>query len=156
MLFEIQCDHMLRISTELNADHDLQRSAHIKCADVLKADFMLGNAEWCREIPYVFMHISHLSATFLAVWRKRAWSFSFRLCSACVIRALERSRHCLQLAICWASLRSFITYKDRDTHTHIFFPIHHCTKWINPWLPQGVSDVLYLHYDGSDGWGLTP
>lgn len=59
--------------------------------------------------------ISHLSATFRAVWRKRAWSFSFRLCSACVMRALERSRHWRQLAICCANLRSFITCKCRST-----------------------------------------
>lgn len=59
--------------------------------------------------------ISHLSATFRAVWRKRAWSFSFRLCSACVMRALERSRHWRQLAICCANLRSFITCKRRST-----------------------------------------
>lgn len=58
---------------------------------------------------------THLSATFRAVWRKRAWSFSFRLCSACVMRALERSRHCRQLAICCANLRSFITC---NTHSH--------------------------------------
>lgn len=57
--------------------------------------------------------ISHLSATFRAVWRKRAWSFSFRLCSACVMRALERSRHWRQLAICCANLRSFITCKRK-------------------------------------------
>lgn len=58
--------------------------------------------------------ISHLSATFRAVWRKRAWSFSFRLCSACVMRVLERSIHWRQLAICCASLRSFITCKRRS------------------------------------------
>lgn len=52
---------------------------------------------------------THLSATFRAVCRKRAWSFSFRLCSACVIRALDRSKHWRQFAICWANLRSFIT-----------------------------------------------
>lgn len=54
--------------------------------------------------------ITYLSATFRAVCRKRAWSFSFRLCSACVMRVLERSRHWRQFAICWASLRSFITW----------------------------------------------
>lgn len=59
-------------------------------------------------------NISHLSATFRAVWRKRAWSFSFRLCSACVMRVLERSRHWRQLAICCANLRSFITCKRRS------------------------------------------
>lgn len=57
---------------------------------------------------------SHLSATFRAVWRKRAWSFSFRLCSACVMRALERSRHWRQLAICCANFRNFITCKRRS------------------------------------------
>lgn len=60
-------------------------------------------------------YVTHLSATFRAVCRKRAWSFSFRLCSACVMRALERSRHWRQFAICWANLRSFITW---NTHRH--------------------------------------
>lgn len=57
---------------------------------------------------------THLSATLRAVWRKRAWSFSFRLCSACVMRALERSRHCRQFAICCANLRNFITWKRKN------------------------------------------
>lgn len=46
---------------------------------------------------------------FLAVCRKRAWSFSFRECSAWEMRDADRSMHCLQFAICWASLRSLIT-----------------------------------------------
>jgi len=55
---------------------------------------------------------AHLSATFLAVCRNRAWSFSFRMCSAWLMRTVERSRHCRQLATCWASFRSFITCEE--------------------------------------------
>lgn len=56
---------------------------------------------------------AHLSATFLAVCRNRAWSFSFRMCSAWLMRTVERSRHCRQLATCWASFLSFITCRGR-------------------------------------------
>lgn len=59
---------------------------------------------------------THLSVMFLAVCRKRAWSFSFRECSAWEMRDADRSMHCLQFAICWASLRSLITLK-RDMET---------------------------------------
>lgn len=52
---------------------------------------------------------THLSVIFLAVCRNRAWSFSFRECSAWEMSDADRSMHCLQFAICWASLRSLIT-----------------------------------------------
>lgn len=47
----------------------------------------------------------------LAVCRKRAWSVSFSVWSACVMRAEDLSMHCLQLEICWASFRSLWAWK---------------------------------------------
>ena len=59
--------------------------------------------------------LSDLSLMLLAVCRKRAWSVSFSVWSACVMRAEDLSMHCLQLEICCASFRSLCAWRERQT-----------------------------------------
>ena len=68
---------------------------------------------------------AHLSEMLLADCRKRAWSVSFSVWSACVMRAEDRSMHCLQLEICWASFRMRTTWAQG---TSLLISAHPCSS----------------------------
>lgn len=76
---------------------------------------IIKQKDYCRN---VLVRRPHLSAMLLAVCRKRAWSVSFRVWSAWVMRDDDLSKNCLQLAICWASFLKRTTCRQTQVHKH--------------------------------------
>lgn len=93
--------------------------------------------------------IAHLSQMLLAVCRKRAWSVSLRVWSAWVMRDDDLSMICLQLAICWASFRSRIAWKETMDYW-----IHWCRgRYSRPAVSS--LQTYFSGYCGFRNWRTT-
>lgn len=103
------CSHLISLKAYAEAGtrlNQIKDKFPLDCSSMLEGGVLGAVGGW-----------TDLSLMLLAVCRKRAWSVSFSVWSAWTMSAEDLSMHCLQLEICWASLRSLCAWRGEKNTT---------------------------------------